>query len=333
MARRLVRRRTYARNSDRLLQMRTLGAYASEQKWDFGEGFIEGSKKSARPSDHVGGKPLLDSEGLTLAGVDESAIIRAPKKSYERPRTKGRFTPPMLLIREHMDIPHVLWTDHYLTYAKQIVGFPVLEKDAAKLRQLSVWLSDVHKSLAAYIALIGPRLFTQKATALQADDIYLIPYPENRTLDLSTNEKIVLDDIIDYQRDLIRLGDESAAMEQGAKPACHEFSRVFVDQINSVYKKKPLQVLDTQAWPGVVCQAFAFGKAKVDWNGVDGLQARLAALLSEQRGTTLRVTRISRIYDGNFIFLLKPDRLRYWLRSVALRDADETLSELRAQGL
>jgi len=24
-----------------------------------------------------------------------------------------------------------------------------------------------------------------------------------------------------------------------------------------------------------------------------------------------------------FVFLLKPDRLRYWLRSVALRDADE----------
>ena len=58
----------------------------------------------------------------------------------------------------------------------------------------------------------------------------------------------------------------------------------------------------------------------------------LDKLLHEQRGTTLYVTRIARIYDGNFVFLLKPDRLRYWLRSVALRDADETLSDLRAQG-
>jgi hypothetical protein len=31
-------------------------------------------------------------------------------------------------------------------------------------------------------------------------------------------------------------------------------------------------------------------------------------------------------------FLLKPDRFRYWLRSIALRDADETLADLRAQG-
>jgi hypothetical protein len=47
----------------------------------------------------------------------------------------------------------------------------------------------------------------------------------------------------------------------------------------------------------------------------------------------LEVTRIARIYDGNFIFLLKPDRMRFWLRSVALRDADETLADLRDQGL
>ena len=80
------------------------------------------------------------------------------------------------------------------------------------------------------------------------------------------------------------------------------------------------------------CQAFAFGKGKVDWSGADELRGKLDALLHEQQGTTLHVTRIARIYDGSFIFLLKPDRLRYWLRSVALRDADETLSDLRAQG-
>jgi hypothetical protein len=70
----------------------------------------------------------------------------------------------------------------------------------------------------------------------------------------------------------------------------------------------------------------------VDWSGDDGLKGKLDILLHEQKGTTLHVTRIARIYDGNFVFLLKPDRLRYWLRSVALRDADETLSDLRAQG-
>ena len=70
----------------------------------------------------------------------------------------------------------------------------------------------------------------------------------------------------------------------------------------------------------------------MDWRGADELQDKIDGLLKEQKSETLRVTRIARIYDGNFVFLLKPDRLRYWLRSVALRDADETLADLRAQG-
>jgi hypothetical protein len=42
--------------------------------------------------------------------------------------------------------------------------------------------------------------------------------------------------------------------------------------------------------------------------------------------------RILRIFDGPFVLLIKPDRLRYWLRSIALRDADEALADLRGMG-
>ena len=82
----------------------------------------------------------------------------------------------------------------------------------------------------------------------------------------------------------------------------------------------------------MICQPFVFGKGKVDWSGADELKLKLDTLLHEQQGTTLHITRIARMYDGSFIFLLKPDPLRYWLRSVALRDADETLADLRSAG-
>jgi N-6 DNA Methylase len=317
---------------DRVKDLRTLGTYATEQKWDFGEGLTEGGQGVSLASEHIVGRPLLRSQALTLDGVDENAITTASKKPYERPRTRSRFTPPMLLIREHMDVPHALWNKHYLTYTNQIVGFPAPKADLPKLRDVSRWLSEAGKAISAYIALISPRLFTQKATALQADDIYLIPYPESATLDLSVNEQILIDDIVDYQRDLIRLGDSAGAMIEDGQRACTAFAAVFASQINAVYKKQPLQAFEPYIWPGVICQAFAFGKGKIDWNDADELQGKLNSLLHQQQGSTLRVTRIARIYDGDFIFLLKPDRLRYWLRSVALRDADETLSDLRSQG-
>jgi hypothetical protein len=231
-----------------------------------------------------------------------------------------------------MDIPHSLWTEMYLTYTQQIVGFCAPREDEAKLRDIDAWLLGARRMLKAYVALTSQRLFAQKATALQADDVFSIPYPETGTLDISSNEKILINDIVDYYRDLIRLGEDSAAAKKSGYEALPDFTGVFTKQVNAIYKKNPLCVLQPQTWPGVICQPFVFGKGKVDWSGADELQDKLDGLLREQKSETLRVTRIARVYDGNFVFLLKPDRLRYWLRSVALRDADETLSDLRAQG-
>lgn len=317
---------------DRIKTFRTLGEFATEQRWDFGEGFIEGGRGVSRSASHIIGKPLLRSTALTFDGIDSAAITTAPDKAYEGPRSEGRFSPPMLLIREQMKIPHALWTKYYLTYTQQIVGFPAPKEEAAKLRDISNWLSDARKAITAYLALISPRLFTQKATALQADDIYSIPYPSPPTLDVSLNEKILVDDIVDYYCDLIRFGEDSTAIKESGHKALPDFAGVFIRQINAIYKKNPVRALESQSWPGVICQPFVFGSGKVDWTGADELRGKLDALLHEQQGTTLHVTRIARIYDGSFIFLLKPDRLRYWLRSVALRDADETLADLRAKG-
>jgi len=41
---------------------------------------------------------------------------------------------------------------------------------------------------------------------------------------------------------------------------------------------------------------------------------------------------VLRFYEANTILIVKPDRLRYWIRSAAIRDADETLTDLRSQG-
>jgi hypothetical protein len=120
-------------------------------------------------------------------------------------------------------------------------------------------------------------------------------------------------------------------MLRAGSPCTAAFSDVFVAQINTIYKKPGLRALPFHSWPGVLCLPFAFGDGAVDWTD-DDLQGRVDGLLHEKCGTHLRVTRVARIYDENFIFLLKPDRMRYWLPSMALRDADETLADLRAQG-
>src|ERR1039457_7713024 len=52
-----------------------------------------------------------------------TTLFRSPKKPIEGPRSEKRFSPPMLLVREQMDLPHDIWAKNYLTYKNKIVGF------------------------------------------------------------------------------------------------------------------------------------------------------------------------------------------------------------------
>lgn len=317
---------------DRLKEFRTLGQFVDSQKdWDCGEGFIIGKAGAVNKAPYITGKPLLETQHLKET-ASLTNLERVKTTDFISPRTAKRFMSPMVLIHEHEDLSSRYFLEGSYVYKHKIAGICAPKTDVNKIKGIASWLKKEQKTLQAFVTSGGMTTFTQKASWVGLNDIKALPYPENRNLDLSANEEIIVDDIIDYFRDLIRLGEDSAAMKESAGKALPDFSDVFIQQINAIYKKKPLQALDIQSWPGVMCQPFVFGNGTVDWNGADELRGKLNSLFHKQRGTTLHVTRIARIYDGNFIFLLKPDRMRYWLRSIALRDADEVLADLRAQG-
>ncbi len=319
--------------ANRLGEMRTLGDYAANNDWDFGEGFILGSKGTTEASAHIVGKKYLPSVGLGPNGIDIEAIGVAPEEPIERPRTKRRFTPPILLIREQMDLYHDLWTGHYLTYPDQIVGLSSNSKDDMKeLTLLNEWIDSQLIPLRAYVAVTSTRLFTKKASSISRKDISKLPFPETLDLDLSEHERIVVKDVVDFYRDLILKGEDSATMKEPGSPALKEFNLLFTGRINSVYREKKLRGLKHFESSGVICQPFVFGNAEAYWTNSEELKDRVDLLLRERQGGGLNITRIARIYDGAYIYFIKPNRLRYWLKSIALRDSDEVLADLAQQG-
>lgn len=317
---------------ERLRTFPTLKDYAAKQEWDFGEGFIAGRSGESAAADHLVGKPLLPTSALSNTGLDTSFLETVPDRPISVPRIERRFTPPFLLIKENDDLHHGVWTGHYLAYKHRIVGFAADRRDIDKLRAIEAWLQRESTALRAYVAAVSASLFVQRATAILAADIYALPYPEDEDLDLSENERIVAQDIVKHQRDFIRLGAAAPVMRAAPDDALADFDAVFARQLNAIYTRNPIRPLDSQRWSGAICRAYAFGDGAVDWSGADELRGRLDALLHERRGSGLTVTRIARLYDKGFVFLLKPDRHRFWTRSIALRDADDVLTDLREQG-
>ena len=316
---------------DRLRSFRTVGQFADRPGWDVGEGFIAGDKEARQEGPHLTGKPVLEPhhlrEGVQLRGLKTVTATRF-KSAY----TRTRFQSPMLLIHEHEDLTARLFLTGYYAYKHKIAGFPAPQSDTDKLTDLAQWLKIAVKPLQAFVTAGGTTTFTQKASWVGLTDIKALPFPETNSLELSANELILVDDIVDFYREYIRRGEDSSAMKEGAQKVIGEFANVFIKQINTIYKKNPLSALEPYFWSGVACQPFVFGNTQINWTGAHELEGKLDRLLREQRGDTLTVTRIARIYDGAFVFLLKPDRAVYWLRSTALRDADDVLADLRAEG-
>jgi hypothetical protein len=316
----------------RLAQLPTMSEYAKQRGWDYGEGFIVGKDVKRKLAPHLTDHDYLPSEAITESGVDELQIVQLKDKLFRSSYSERRFTPPMLLVREHMNLAHATWRKHYLTYSQRVVGFCAPKKDLAELQSIDLWMTTEKRTLRAYLALSSTGLFAQKATALQADDIYSIPYPINGAFDLSDNERAVIDDIVDYQSDLIRLGESSRAMRRVTEKELAAYAEIVQRQISVLYGASEFGLRSQFVWSGAICQAYAFGAGEVDWTGGQELRERITALLRSQSHENLAMTRICRIYDGRFLFILKPDRLRYWMRSVGLRDADDVMADLRLQG-
>lgn len=321
-----------ARLVERLRQLPTLKDYVKKQGWDYGEGYMIGTPETDEVVDYLYNQPVIPAAAVLSDGsVNRTMIKKQTAKSFQRPRPQTRYQAPLILMAQTDELPMAYWNDGALTYGQRILGISAAGSDAKSHQALFRRVFKSKQFFRSWLSLTSIDAGIKQATTLQKSDIDNLPFPENETdLDLSSNEEIILGDAFDYYREFQRLGEAAEMMRSATLDDYCEYAAVFTRQVNAVHKK--LRPLPVRIWAGICCQPFVFGTAAPDWKDSAALADKLAALLRTKRSATLTTVRILRIFDGPFVFLIKPARLRYWLRSIALRDADEALADLRAKG-
>jgi len=305
--------------------------FIAENKWDYGEGYIAALTGKREPAPWLTGQPLLPTDALTDDGIDNTRIEIVTSKRFGSPRSVKRFTAPIVLIREVDTLPCALVSKGFLAYKHQIVGIHAPEDEEQQLREFYKQFRANRNILQAFCAIFGTRALNDKATSILKRDIDTLPWPEvEKGLKLSWWERSLCEDIVEYTGDFIRLGQNSRLLrEQVTKEYLRRFSDVFVRMLGSVYTN--LRISESGLLDGLAFQAFCFGEPAglawpADWS------KQLQEIIYRDHGDALRTVRILRFYERNTIILVKPDRLRYWIPSTAIRDADETLVDLQRQG-
>lgn len=355
----------------RFVEMPTLGEFLRARRkdgWREGEGFIEGAAKPVNAADddhsrsaeelqhafklrrklklapHITGCETVPTNALTASGFDRGKVVSLPLLFFEEPRnsSKAIFQPPHLLIRETIEdgvIPTYLSRD-YLTFRDSIIGIHAPQEDLAKLELIEHWINEGRFG-AFWAAVAGTKSLVKRATSYQKSDLMALPFPEDREeMKLNEWEKELVADVLEVMVEFRRRGENADAVKRVSEQALQVFASTYCRSLNAVYKEfrslRPIFMgRSKDAWKEkpFVCCPFCYGeKPEIDLPTDDQAESVLQELCHRQHGPRLFVNRIIRLYEQNVILMIKPNQKRFWLRSVAMRDADETVAELLKAG-
>lgn len=281
--------------------------------------------------------PIDKTSNFSSNGIDNNSIEILNENLFYRKANNSKeiFSPPHILIRKiapREGIPVDYSTD-FLSFSSQIIG--IHTQNNKELLKIKKWIKH-HKFLVFYVFLKSSIGLTSRPGSFLLDDILSIPYPENpEDISFTLFEQILIDDVLDYQIEFRGKGEKAKVMKPATSNNLADFAEVFLKVLNSVYKDfQAAAPIETTSF---ICFPFYFGK-KPDYDldelasNEENLEGHLQGLINYHHSSSLRINRILRIYDKNIIYLIKPKQLRYWLRSIAIRDADETVADFIHQG-
>ncbi len=308
-----------------------LREFWQQKGWEHGEGFLVAQTGDPKAAPWLAGKPCLPADALGEKGIDRSQITPLKEKEFHRPRRPVRYSSPLVLIKEIDTLPCAFWDEGFLAFGGQIVGVHAPPEETAELHEFYKQFMANQEVLQAFCAIFGTRALSGKATSILKRDIDALPWPvTKKEWALSWWEQNLCEDVVQFAAEFVRLGQNSRLLqERVADKTLRRFSDVFVKMLGSVYTN--LRASHSGLLGGLAYQAFCFGDmSELGWPA-DWSQT-LQKIVYKEHGDALRTVRILRFYERNTIILVKPDRLRYWIASTAIRDADETLLDLQRQG-
>jgi hypothetical protein len=279
---------------------------------------------------HRKDSPTIRLNHLLLADAYPKELARTPL--FDAPRTKEQFEAPAILIRLLNTLP-MSFRDDYLTYRDDVVGIKAPLAEIGELKALHRDLQRLKEIHRFFLYATAPQMFVGKATVPQKFDLDRLPLLTAKEISeplFSDADNAVIKDVVEFFGDFVRLGQESALLlEEATDATLSKFIAQYLELINSMYRKfRAGSVIKTSAY---TCIHFSYGgPPEAELQATEPLEQALERLLVRE-DSAVRVQRILRLYAGNTIYLIKPNRLRYWIPSVAVRDADETVADLAAR--
>jgi hypothetical protein len=251
------------------------------------------------------------------------------------------FIYPLYLGKENFPYTVVEHPCKVVFYNRDFVGIAVPETDADVLKKIFLLYKDDRASLSIRLFLLATSssALVSHETAISQNEFLELPLPENAEyLKLSNAEKIIQEDILQYYFHLgkgIKDGKGIILNQNVTQDQLRVFGEVFCETMNTEHdhteENRAWQIGEVHETENFIAFQFTFGEIRsqnfftilqTNWQNLHKL------VFNTEENSAAVFVRAVRCYGSNdlydFVWLIKPKSLRYWLKSVALRDADDT---------
>lgn len=200
------------------------------------------------------------------------------------------------------------------------------------LQQLKNYYIGNSDTICFYIASTSSRQGLRSPYVIYSSDIDSFPYIKNWDNILTVNDRILIKDITEYTLDEFGNGENAIINRNlASKNNLIDFSTLYCNILNAIYKTNTQRyslssITDGNAY--YICE-YTFAENIAKQPKIIKDNTNLENLLeSWDYEKSRKINRILRVYTPNTIRLIKPKQLRYWLKSKALIDADDTFQDI-----
>lgn len=327
---------------------------STNSSWAFGDGFIKGKPDSQIiPEDLIKKKGsyekapfLTNSLYFEPEDFDENGIKKKGFLTdiyFQWKRKPDLFKQPLVLIKKNLglnSIP-VIYIEENIAFKNEVIGIHSPIEDKEELREIELSIKN-NKLYQFYLLVTSSRAgISRSVKTLLQKDILNLPYPAKKEeLKLSYTENILVEDVLNYQIELFAGIKKAKAKEQASSQELSIFAEVLCYALNSLYGdgNKSFYYNQYSETDSYICAYFKYGKNldNVPINNGNSLlsETDIHDLVYNETGKNVRITRLVILYryKDDTILIIKPKQLRYWLRSIALRDADSIISSFFTNG-
>lgn len=328
-------------NQNQISLKKYLLDYLKLDKKAYGEGYMRGNK-NLNDSEIITSYNNLVAKEFNFDRYNLLPVNKTDKFQWTRSE-EILYKTPLIVIKEEITQGNIAIeyfdenVSKFIPFDSRILGFSMYgiensEEIFLKLKRNQK--INILKTLATC-----SQFFLGSSSVIQKADIdnWTIPL-KNDEIKLSDSEKIVINDVLDFIYPSWYEKEPIINKKKTSKEELIEFGEIFNQSFNSIYKKENKEQKLAVIYEGSTFFALEFeftDKKITEPKQIDKTEAdkQIESLIVSQYGKNTLINKVLRIYSPNKITLIKPKKLRFWLKSIALQDSDEIFDDIVENGL